>query len=58
MLTAFAIILGTLVMIVDPVFGGLAISLIYGTFASTVLTLVVIPAIYYMYESRRAKSAG
>jgi multidrug efflux pump subunit AcrB len=49
-LTAFAIILGTLVMIVDPVFGGLAISLIFGTFASTVLTLFVIPLLYFSVQ--------
>ncbi len=53
LLTAFAIILGTLIMAFDPVFGGLAISLIYGTFASTVLTLFVIPLVYFMYEGRR-----
>lgn len=58
MLTAFAIILGTMIMIVDPVFGGLAISLIYGTFASTVLTLLVIPLLYFVYERRRDKSSG
>ncbi|MDO8703773.1 MAG: efflux RND transporter permease subunit [Sulfuricaulis sp.] len=52
MLTAFAIILGTFIMVFDPVFGGLAVSLIYGTFASTVLTLLVIPLIYYIYLSR------
>lgn len=52
MLTAFAIILGTLVIIVDPVFGGLAVSLIFGTFASTVLTLFVIPLMYYMGARR------
>ncbi len=57
LLTAFAIILGTLVMIVDPVFGGLAVSLIFGTFASTVLTLFVIPLIYYLY-ARRLVDAG
>ena len=54
LLTAIAIILGTLVMIFDPVFGGLAISLIYGTFASTVLTLFVIPLVYYGYCRRIA----
>jgi len=54
LLTAFAIILGTLIMAFDPVFGGLAISLIYGTFASTVLTLFVIPLVYFIYEQRRA----
>jgi multidrug efflux pump subunit AcrB len=54
MLTAMAIILGTLVMIVDPVFGGLAIALIFGTFASTALTLLVIPLAYYAWQRRGA----
>ncbi len=58
MLTALAIILGTLIMIVDPVFGGLAISLIFGTFASTALTLFVIPLLYFSVEHRRASGAG
>jgi multidrug efflux pump subunit AcrB len=52
LLTAIAIILGTMVMIFDPVFGGLAISLIFGTFASTVLTLYVIPLVYLGYCRR------
>jgi len=52
LLTAFAIILGTFIMVFDPVFGGLAVSLIFGTFASTVLTLFVIPLVYYLYEQR------
>jgi multidrug efflux pump subunit AcrB len=54
LLTAFAIILGTFIMAFDPVFGGLAVSLIYGTFASTVLTLLVIPLVYFWYESRQS----
>jgi len=54
LLTALAIILGTFIMVFDPVFGGLAVSLIYGTFASTVLTLFVIPLAYFLYERRRA----
>ncbi len=49
LLTALAIILGAAAMVTDPVFGGLAISLISGTFASTVLTLFVIPLVYYSY---------
>jgi len=57
LLTAFAIILGTAIMAFDPVFGGLAISLIYGTFASTALTLFVIPLVYYLYEKRAPASA-
>lgn len=52
MLTALAIILGSAIMITDPVFGGLAVSLIFGTFASTLLTLVVIPLLYFLWERR------
>lgn len=52
LLTALAIILGTAIIITDPVFGGLAISLIFGTFASTALTLFVIPLIYHGYRKR------
>ncbi|HUZ92330.1 MAG TPA: efflux RND transporter permease subunit, partial [Methylocella sp.] len=53
LLTALAIILGSAVMISDPVFGGLAISLIFGAFASTTLTLFVIPLIYYCWQDWR-----
>lgn len=56
LLTALAIILGTFIMIFDPVFGGLAVALIFGTFASTALTLFVIPLAYYLYERRRAST--
>jgi len=52
LLTAFAIILGTFIMVFDPVFGGLAVSLIFGTFASTVLTLFVIPLVYFLWARR------
>ncbi|BCB25382.1 multidrug transporter AcrB [Sulfurimicrobium lacus] len=58
MLTALAIILGSAIMITDPVFGGLAVSLIFGTFASTVLTLVVIPLMYYLWERRQSRNAA
>jgi len=56
LLTALAIILGSAIMITDPVFGGLAVSLIFGTFASTALTLVVIPLLYFLWQ-RNAKAA-
>ena len=36
----------------DPIFGGLAVSLIFGLFVSTVLTLLVIPAAYMAVPSR------
>jgi multidrug efflux pump subunit AcrB len=55
LLTALAIILGSAIMITDPVFGGLAVSLIFGTFASTALTLVVIPLLYYIWQQRSAR---
>ena len=58
LLTALAIILGTAVMITDPVFGGLAVALIFGTFASPILTLVVIPLLYYAIEKRRELQAA
>jgi multidrug efflux pump subunit AcrB len=48
LLTALAIVLGSAVMLTDPVFGGLAISLIFGTLASTALTLVVVPLLLYL----------
>jgi multidrug efflux pump subunit AcrB len=56
LLTALAIILGSAIMITDPVFGGLAVSLIFGTFASTALTLVVIPILYLLWQRRLAGS--
>lgn len=52
-LTALAIILGSAVMLSDPVFGGLAISLIFGALASTTLTLFVIPLVYYGWKRPR-----
>jgi len=58
MLTALAIILGSAIMITDPVFGGLAVSLIFGTFASTALTLLVIPLMYYLWERRGLNRAA
>ncbi len=50
LLTALAIMFGSAVMVTDPVFGGLAVSLIFGTFASTMLTLIVIPIMYYFWQ--------
>ncbi len=52
LLTALAIMLGSTVMVSDPVFGGLGISLIFGTLASTLLTLLVIPLLYYSWQRR------
>jgi multidrug efflux pump subunit AcrB len=53
LLTTLAIVLGSAIMVTDPVFGGLAISLIFGTVVSTALTVFVVPILYYMYALRR-----
>ena len=47
-LTGMAAMMGAFFILDDPIFNGLAISLIFGIFVSTVLTLVVIPLLYYM----------
>jgi len=47
-LTGLAAMLGAMFILDDPIFNGLAISLIFGIFVSTVLTLVVIPVFYYV----------
>jgi len=46
MLTALAAMIGAVVILFDPIFQGLAISLLFGLASSTVLTVLVIPAIY------------
>jgi multidrug efflux pump subunit AcrB len=46
-LTALAAMLGAVFILDDPIFNGLAISLLFGIFVSTLLTLIVIPVLYY-----------
>jgi multidrug efflux pump subunit AcrB len=46
-LTGLAAMLGALFILDDPIFNGLALSLIFGILVSTVLTLVVIPVLYF-----------
>jgi multidrug efflux pump subunit AcrB len=48
MLTAFSAMLGAFFILDDPIFNGLAISLIFGIFVSTLLTLMVIPLLYFV----------
>jgi multidrug efflux pump subunit AcrB len=43
MITAFALVGGSMVILFDPIFQGMAISLLFGVLVSTILTLVVIP---------------
>jgi multidrug efflux pump subunit AcrB len=52
-LTALAAMVGAFFIIDDPIFGGLAVSLIFGILVSTLLTLILIPLMYYMYAKNR-----
>ena len=56
-LTSLTNMLGSTVMLLDPVFRGLAISVIYGTGFSTVLTMIVVPTLYYALMKRRGPKA-
>jgi multidrug efflux pump subunit AcrB len=49
-LTAIAAMMGAFFILDDPIFNGLAISLIFGILISTLLTLVVIPVLYYSFR--------
>ncbi|MBS0215944.1 MAG: efflux RND transporter permease subunit [Proteobacteria bacterium] len=53
-LTGVAAMLGAFFILDDPIFNGLAISLIFGILVSTVLTLVVIPLLYYVLKRRQS----
>lgn len=52
-LTGLAAMIGAVFILDDPIFNGLAISLIFGVLVSTLLTLVVIPVLYYAATHRR-----
>jgi len=57
-LTALAAMIGAMFLLDDPIFNGLAISLIFGILVSTLLTLVLIPVLYYAYRQRRPSNAA
>jgi len=48
-LTAAAVVVGSFVMLFDPIFEGLAIAMMFGALAATALTLVAVPLLYYEY---------
>ncbi|MEY6431223.1 efflux RND transporter permease subunit [Thioalkalicoccus limnaeus] len=52
-LTGLAAMAGALFIIDDPIFSGLAVALLFGLFVSTLLTLVVIPVVYYGVMHKR-----
>ena len=51
LLTAIAAMIGAVVILTDPIFQGLAISLLFGLLSSTLLTVLVIPAIYRVFKT-------
>ncbi len=51
-LTALAAMIGGFFILSDPIFQGLAVSLVFGVLVSTVLTLAVIPLLYFAWLSR------
>jgi len=55
-LTGLAAMIGAFFILDDPIFNGLAISLIFGILVSTLLTLVVIPVLYYALYRKRVAS--
>jgi len=57
MLTAMAVVVGAAVILFDPIFQGLAISLMAGGIVSMLISPVVVPILYYMTQSLRHKSS-
>jgi len=57
-LTGLAAMTGAVFILDDPIFNGLAISLLFGIFVSTLLTLVVIPVLYFAVNRRRLQTPG
>jgi multidrug efflux pump subunit AcrB len=57
LLTAGTVVIGAVVILFDPVFQGLAISLMGGAIASTALTLLIVPLIYFMLRNELADTA-
>lgn len=58
LLTAGAVALGAVIILFDPIFQGLAISLMGGTITSTFLTLLVVPLLYYKMMRKKLKQTS
>lgn len=56
LLTTGAVVIGASIILFDPIFQGLAISLVAGAIVSTLLTLIVVPLIYYITERKKWES--
>ena len=55
LLTAGAAVLGSWVIALDPILSGLAWTILFGLFASTAFSLVVVPLIYYVREKKKPR---
>ncbi|HEY0997631.1 MAG TPA: efflux RND transporter permease subunit, partial [Gemmatimonadaceae bacterium] len=55
-LTAAAVVVGGIVMVLDPIFQGLAVALMSGAVVATLLTMIVVPLLYWELQ-RRAEPA-
>jgi multidrug efflux pump subunit AcrB len=53
-LTAAAVVVGGLVMVLDPIFQGLAVALMSGAVVATLLTMIVVPILYWELRRREA----
>jgi len=58
LLTALAVVVGASVILADPIFQGLAISLMFGEIASLLISRMAVPVLYYMLKTRQAKKAA
>jgi multidrug efflux pump subunit AcrB len=54
MLTAAAVIVGSSVILFDPIFQGLAIALMAGEIASLLLSRMTVPVLFYVFNRRRS----
>ncbi|UFS69986.1 efflux RND transporter permease subunit [Geomonas sp. RF6] len=58
LLTAAAVVVGSFVIVFDPIFQGLALAMMCGEIASTTLSRITIPILYYIVESWKEKRKG
>ncbi len=57
-LTAAAVVVGSFVMLFDPIFQGLAIAMMFGAVAATLLTLIAVPLLYYEFFNKKVCPLG
>jgi multidrug efflux pump subunit AcrB len=58
LLTAAAVVVGSSVILFDPIFQGMAIALMFGEVAATLLSFTMVPVLYYMLKSRGKPDGG